>query len=117
MHDTYDINLPSETERRLGISWVNIAKRGTKSHPGKILTDNFAIVIFDRMSDHTTIVALWDLSECQAATSIELPFLFSEVWEWDDRSEELQAAMTFLSNQIETTLDHQYESETITPRM
>lgn len=97
----------SEAGRRLGIDWINIAKKGDKSHPGKLVSDNCALLLFDKASTNQTMVALWDLSENRALASLDLNFPLGMLWDWDWRAESVEEAFSELcpSHSDEPTVD------------
>jgi hypothetical protein len=71
---------------------VNIAGRGVKAHLGKMISENVALVLFDRPSSRETIVALWRIGEGEAITSQNLDFPLGMLWDWDWRAEAVAAA-------------------------
>ncbi len=81
-----------EAERRLQLSYINIAHRGVKSHLGKIVNDHLALVLFDRPKSRETTVALWNMRAGEAVTSRNLPFPSGMLWDWDWRAEALERA-------------------------
>lgn len=85
-----------EAERRLGINYINAASHGNKSHLGKLVGDDVALLLFDKPSTNQTIVALWDLKNGQAITSKDLPFPLGMLWDWDWRAEMVQKAFNHL---------------------
>lgn len=87
---------PCEAERRLGLSYINIAAHGNKSHLGKYLDNHRAIVLFSKGSE--TIACLWDITSFRSITSKTLPFSLGMLWDWDWRAEAVQEAFTELSN-------------------
>jgi hypothetical protein len=87
---------PCEAERRLGLSYINIAAHGNKSHLGKYLDNHRAIVLFSKGSE--TIACLWDIASFRSITSKTLPFSLGMLWDWDWRAEAVQKAFTELSN-------------------
>jgi len=88
-----------EAGRRLGLSWINIAQHGVKSHLGKMVSDTRALLIFDRPKTRSTMVALWDLEQGKAITSTEegLNFPSGMLLDWDWRAEAIQAAFERLA--------------------
>lgn len=85
-----------EAERRLGLSYVNIAQRGVKAHPGKMVNEHLALVLFDRPNSKETMVVLWRLKEGEAVTSKNLPFPVGMLWDWDWRAEAVEKAFNEL---------------------
>lgn len=83
----------SEAERRLGLEYVNIAAHGVKSHLGRRLSEDEALVLFDRPSTKETILARWSLKEGRAMTSETLPFGLGMLWHWDWRAELVEQAI------------------------
>jgi hypothetical protein len=102
-----------EAERRLGLSYINIAHRGVKSHPGKMVNDHLALVLFDRYSSKETTVALWRISTGEAVTSKNLPFQLGMLWDWDWRAQAVEKAFEELLTTLQPTttiaseLEHQ----------
>lgn len=80
----------SEAECRLGLSYINIAHRGVKSHPGKMVNEHLALVLFGRSNE--TTVALWRIEDGEAVTSKNLPFPLGMLWDWDWRAKEVEKA-------------------------
>jgi hypothetical protein len=89
--DMADPEPKCEAEARLGISWINLAKSGVRTYLGKMISDDVAIVLFDRGTDET-VVCLWDLEDAQAITSKNLPFSSGMLWDWDWRAEMVERA-------------------------
>lgn len=85
-----------EAERRLGLSYINIAHRGVKAHPGKMVNERLALVLFDRPSSSETMVTLWRIKEGEAVTSKNLPFPVGMLWDWDWRAEAVENAFNEL---------------------
>jgi hypothetical protein len=81
-----------EAERRLGLGYVNIAEHGVKAHPGRMVSDTTALLLFDRPRSGEMTVALWDMSSNQAITSETLPFGVGMLWDWDWRAEAVEKA-------------------------
>lgn len=81
-----------EAERRLQLSYINIAHRGVKSHLGKMVNDHLALVLFDRPKSGETIASLWNIRAGEAVTSRNLPFSVGMIWDWDWRAEALEKA-------------------------
>jgi hypothetical protein len=86
-----------EAERRLGLQYVNIAAHGVKEHPGRMVSDGVALVLFDKRRSGETIVSLWDLDHHQAITSETLPFGVGMLWDWDWRAKAVEAAFERLA--------------------
>ena len=85
-----------EAERRLQLSFINIAHRGVKSHLGKMVNDHLALVLFDQPKSGKTIAALWCISEGEAVTSRNLPFPLGMLWDWDWRAQAVEQAFSDL---------------------
>lgn len=85
-----------EAERRLGLEYINIAERGVKSHPGRRLSDDLALLLFDKTTGGM-IVSLWDLNRNEAVTSETLPFGVGMLWDWDWRAQAVEAAFERLT--------------------
>lgn len=83
----------NEVERRLGLSWINLAHRGVKSHLGKKLDYNVALVLFDKPREQTSMLTLWNIEAAQAITSTPLTFPTGMLWDWDWRAKELESAI------------------------
>lgn len=81
-----------EAERRLGLAFINIAGRGVKAHPGRLVSDSTALVLFDKPRSGEMIVALWSIDRQQAITSETLPFGLGMLWDWDWRAEAVEEA-------------------------
>lgn len=85
-----------EAERRLGLEYINIAERGVKSHPGRRISDDLALLLFDKRAGGM-IVSLWDLNRNEAVTSETLPFGVGMLWDWDWRAQAVEAAFERLT--------------------
>ncbi len=92
-NDLYDP--PCEAERRLGLSYINLAAHGDKSHLGRHLDEHLAVVLFDKGSE--TIACLWDIASFRSITSKTLPFPLGMLWDWDWRAEAVEKAFEELS--------------------
>lgn len=86
-----------EAERRLGLEYINIASRGVKAHPGRMVSETTALVLFDKPRSNETIVALWSLTHNEAVTSETLPFGLGMLWDWDWRAQAVEAAFEKLA--------------------
>lgn len=87
----------NEVERRLGLYYINIASHGVKRHLGRHISDDVAIVLFDKHSSDETIVSVWDLNHYSAITSRTLGFPLGMLWDWDWRADALEKAVNELS--------------------
>lgn len=87
----------SPAERRLGLEYVNIAGHGVKEHLGRRLSDDLALVLFDKRNSGETIATLWSLRECRALTSETLKFGLGMLWDWDWRAEQVEMAFERLA--------------------
>jgi hypothetical protein len=85
-----------EAERRLDLSYINIAHRGVKAHLGKMVSEHLALILFDRRSSNETMVVLWRMKEGEASTSKNLPFPVGMLWDWDWRAEAVENAFSEL---------------------
>lgn len=81
---------PNEFERRLGLEYINIAEHGVKAHLGRRISDDLAILLFDRPKSGESIAALWSLDRNEAVTSETMPFGLGMLWDWDWRAEHVK---------------------------
>jgi hypothetical protein len=81
-----------EAERRLGLSTINIAQRGVKSHLGKMVNKHLALLLFDQPKSQQTMVALWNMDASETVSSKSLPFPTGMLWDWDWRAEAVEKA-------------------------
>lgn len=81
-------------ERRLGVEWIDIGKRTSKLHMGKRISENLAILIFDKPKAGRTMVSLWNLAGNNSLTSVDLDFKALPILRWDWRAEGLESAFS-----------------------
>lgn len=91
-----------EASRRLDLEWINIARHGVKSHLGRRLPGDMALVLFDKHKTGETIAALWSLEQNRALTSETLAFGLGMLWDWDWRAEMVRDAFERLTPDLET---------------
>lgn len=88
---------------RLGIDYINIASHGVKAHPGKLLNEGIALVLFDKPSTNGCIAALWSIEYGEAITSEDLPFPVTMLWDWDWRAQKVEDAFDRLASRMTPT--------------
>jgi hypothetical protein len=87
----------NEVEARLGLSWINTAKRGYRAHQGKMVGERLALLLFGKQTTGETIVSLWDIEDGRAITSETLQFPVTMLWNWDWRAEQVEQAFARLA--------------------